>query len=95
MLIDRIDMKKRKEKLRVKAWREDVNEALKRVNKCFGASLGEADRTTLAGVFATERNALHLCEEGKVGEAISLLKEQEGQMIPVAIMILERVKAAK
>lgn len=88
-------MKNSKEKRRVKAWRESMAESLERVTTCFGADLQEADRTTLASVFVAERNALELCEKGEVGKAISLLKEQEGQMVPVAIAILERVAAAK
>lgn len=88
-------MKNRKEKRRVREWRESMAKSLERVNTCFGDKLGEADRTTLASVFVSERNALELCEAGKVRKAISLLKEQEGQMVPVAIAILERIAAAR
>lgn len=89
MLIDRIDMKKGSEKKELRAWRRQVAQAHKRVTECFGGRLGESDLNTLAGVFAVEENALQLCEQGEVGKAVSLLKEQDGAMVPVAIIILQ------
>lgn len=82
-------MKKGSEKKRLKAWRQQVAQAHRRVVTCFGAQMGEADLNTLAGVFAVEENALQLCEQGEVNKAISLLKEQEGGMVPMAIIILQ------
>lgn len=93
MLIDRIDMKKGKEKRALKEWRRRVTECLERVDRCFKDRLDEAERNTLASVFAVEENALQLCEQGEVRKAISLLKEQEGAMVPVAIVILKRLTA--
>lgn len=84
-------MKKSKEKKALKDWRHRVACALERVHNCFGDRIGEADQNTLAGVFAVEENALQLCEQGEVGKAISLLKEQEGAMVPVAISILQHL----
>jgi hypothetical protein len=91
VLIDRIDMKKGKEKKLIRQRRHQVDQALARINVCIGGQLDEAERNTLAGVFAVEENALQLCEAGRVNEAVSLLKEQEGIMVPVAITILQRI----
>lgn len=82
-------MKKSSENKKLKVWRQQVARAHERVVECLGTRLGEADLNTLAGVFAIEENALQLCEQGEVGKAISLLKEQKGAMVPVAITILQ------
>ena len=82
--------KVKKEKQAVQHWRQQVERALVRVQACFGSQLGEADQNTLASVFVVEENALQLCEAGNVSAAISLLKEQKGAMVPVAIDILQR-----
>jgi hypothetical protein len=93
VLIDRIDMKKSSEKREIKERRKRVTLVHVRMDKCFSDRLSEADSNILAGVFAIEENALRLCEEGEVSKAISLLKEQDGAMVPLAITILERLRS--
>jgi hypothetical protein len=88
-------MKKGKEKKLIRQRRHQVDQALVRIDACLGGQVDEAERNALAGVFAVEENALQLCEVGRVKEAVSLLKEQDGVMVPVAITILQRIAATK
>lgn len=90
MLIDRIDVKEKGLKRMLKKERRQVKCAMGRIVTCFGNRVTDADRCTLARVFAVEENALQFCEDGCVSKAISLLKEQEGPMACMAIAILER-----